>query len=71
MGRPGRLRDGERFKSYVGLALLRSAFVRAADMARKQDPPLANIYYPQMTERGTPCTASELGTGAVTCGLAG
>ena len=74
MGRPGRFRDGARFKSYVGLAprasetgetdrkgqpmskagpsLLRSAFVRAADTARKQDPQLAKIYYQQMTERG-------------------
>ena len=74
MGRPGRFRDGARFKSYVGLAprasetgetdrkgqpmskagpsLLRSAFVRAADTARRQDPQLARIYYLQMTERG-------------------
>ena len=74
MGRPGRFRDGARFKSYVGLtprasetgetdrkgqpmskagpSLLRSAFVRAADTARKQDPQLAKIYYQQMTERG-------------------
>jgi transposase len=74
MGRPGRFRDGTRFKSYVGLtprasetgetdrkdqpmskagpSLLRSAFVRAADTARKQDPQLAKIYYQQMTERG-------------------
>jgi transposase len=74
MGRPGRFRDGTRFKSYVGLAprasetgetdrkgqsmskagpsLLRPAFVRAADTARKQDPQLARIYYLQMTERG-------------------
>jgi transposase len=74
MGRPGRFRDGTRFKAYVGLAprasetgetdrkgqpmskagpsLLRSAFVRAADTARKQDPQLARIYYLQMTERG-------------------
>ena len=74
MGRPGRFRDGTRFKSYVGLAprasetgetdrkgqpmskagpsLLRSAFVRAADTARRQDPQLARIYYQQMTERG-------------------
>jgi transposase len=74
MGRPGRFRDGTRFKSYVGLtprasetgetdrkgqpmskagpSLLRSAFVRAADTARRQDPQLAKIYYQQMTERG-------------------
>jgi transposase len=74
MGRPGRFRDGTRFKAYVGLtprasetgetdrkgqpmskagpSLLRSAFVRAADTARKQDPQLARIYYLQMTERG-------------------
>jgi hypothetical protein len=74
MGRPGRFRDGARFKSYVGLtprasetgetdrkgqpmskagpSLLRSAFVRAAGTARKQDPQLARIYYQQMTERG-------------------
>ena len=74
MGRPGRFRDGTRFKSYVGLAprasetgetdrkgqpmskagpsQLRSAFVRAADAARRQDPQLARIYYLQMTERG-------------------
>jgi len=74
MGRPGRFRDGTRFKPYVGLtprasetgetdrkgqpmskagpSLLRSAFVRAADTARKQDPQLARIYYLQMTERG-------------------
>jgi hypothetical protein len=31
---------------------LRSAFVRAADTARRQDPQLARIYYLQMTERG-------------------
>ena len=74
MGRPGRFRDGARFKSYVemtprasetvetdrkgqpmskaGPSLLRSAFVRAADTARRQDPQLAKIYYLQMTERG-------------------
>ena len=74
MGRPGRFRNGARFKSYVGLtprasetgetdrkgqpmskagpSLLRSAFVRAADTARRQDPQLARIYYLQMTERG-------------------
>jgi transposase len=74
MGRPGRFRDGTKFKSYVGLAprasetgetdrkgqpmskagpsQLRSAFVRAADTARRQDPQLARIYYLQMTERG-------------------
>ena len=74
MGRPGRFRDGTRFKSYAGLAprasetgetdrkgqpmskagpsQLRSAFVRAADTARSQDPQLARIYYLQMTERG-------------------
>ena len=74
MGRPGRFRDGTRFKSYAGLAprasetgetdrkgqpmskagpsQLRSAFVRAADTARRQDPQLARIYYLQMTERG-------------------
>jgi transposase len=74
MGRPGRFRNGARFKSYAGLtpraketgetdrkgqpmskagpSLLRSAFVRAADTARRQDPQLARIYYLQMTERG-------------------
>ena len=74
MGRPGRFRDGTRFKSYAGLtprasetgetdrkgqpmskagpSPLRSAFVRAADTARRQDPQLARIYYRQMTERG-------------------
>ena len=74
MGRPGRFRDGTRFKSYAGLAprasetgetdrkgtpmskagpsLLRSTLFRAADMARRQDPQLARIYYQQMTERG-------------------
>src|SRR5215470_11697291 len=74
MGRPGRFRDGTRFKSYTGLAprasetgqtdrkgqpmskagpsQLRSAFVRNADTARRQDPQLARIYYLQMTERG-------------------
>jgi transposase len=74
MGRPGRFRDGTKFKSYVGLAprasetgetdrkgqpmskagpsQLRSAFVRAAGTARRQDPQLARIYYLQMTERG-------------------
>jgi transposase len=74
MGRPGRFRDGTKFKSYVGLtprasetgetdrkgqpmskagpSQLRSAFVRAADTARRQDPQLARIYYLQMTERG-------------------
>ena len=38
--------------SKAGPSLLRSAFVRAADTARKQDPQLARIYYLQMTERG-------------------
>jgi transposase len=38
--------------SKAGPSLLRSAFVRAADTARKQDPQLARIYYQQMTERG-------------------
>ena len=38
--------------SKAGPSLLRSAFVRAADGARKQDPQLARIYYLQMTERG-------------------
>ncbi len=38
--------------SKAGPCLLRSAFVRAADTARKQDPQLARIYYLQMTERG-------------------
>jgi Transposase IS116/IS110/IS902 family len=74
MGRPGRFRDGSRFKSYVGLtprasptgqterkgqpmskagpSQLRSAYVRAADTARHQDPQLARIFYLQMTERG-------------------
>jgi transposase len=74
IGRPGRFRDGTRFKAYAGLtprasetgetdrkgqpmskagpSLLRSAFVRAAGTARKQDPQLARIYYLQMTERG-------------------
>lgn len=74
MGRPGRFRDGTRFKSYAGLAprasetgetdrkgqsmskagpsLLRATLFRAADIARRQDPQLARIYYLQMTERG-------------------
>jgi hypothetical protein len=38
--------------SKAGPSLLRSAFVRAADGARKQDPQLARIYYLQMTGRG-------------------
>jgi hypothetical protein len=38
--------------SKAGPSLLRSAFVRAADTARRQDPQLARIYYLQMTERG-------------------
>ena len=38
--------------SKAGPSLLRSAFVRAADTGRKQDPQLAKIYYQQMTERG-------------------
>jgi hypothetical protein len=54
MGRPGKLRDGERFKSYVGLALLRSAFVPRRRHGPQAGPPLANIYYQQVTERGTP-----------------
>jgi hypothetical protein len=36
----------------AGPSLLRSAFVRAAAGARKQDPQLARIYYLQMTGRG-------------------
>src|SRR5215471_17307304 len=35
-----------------GSSLLRTTPVRAADTARTQDPQLAAIYYPQMTERG-------------------
>jgi transposase len=38
--------------SKAGSSLLRTTLVRAADTARKQDPQLAAIYYPQMTERG-------------------
>jgi transposase len=38
--------------SKAGPSLLRSAFVRAADTARRQDPQLAKIYCQQMTERG-------------------
>jgi hypothetical protein len=38
--------------SRAGPSLLRSAFARAADGARKQDPQLARIYYLQMTGRG-------------------
>jgi len=38
--------------SKAGPSLLRSAFVRAAGTARRQDPQLARIYYLQMTERG-------------------
>ena len=38
--------------SKAGPSPLRSAFVRAADTARRQDPQLARIYYLQMTERG-------------------
>jgi Transposase IS116/IS110/IS902 family len=38
--------------SKAGPSLLRSALVRAADTARRQDPQLAKIYYQQMTERG-------------------
>ena len=74
MGRPGRFRDGARFKSYAGLAprasetgdtdrkgqpmskagpsLLRATLFRSADIARRQDPQPARIYYLQMTERG-------------------
>jgi transposase len=38
--------------SKAGSSLLRTALVRAADTARKQDPQLARIYYVQMVERG-------------------
>ncbi|WP_034088313.1 IS110 family transposase [Streptacidiphilus albus] len=38
----------------AGPQLLRSTLVRAADMARKQDPQLAKVYYTQMVERGAP-----------------
>ena len=38
--------------SKAGPSQLRSAFVRAADTARRQDPQLARVYYLQMTERG-------------------
>jgi hypothetical protein len=38
--------------SNAGPSQLRSAFVRAAGTARRQDPQLARIYYLQMTERG-------------------
>ena len=38
--------------SKAGPSLLRSTLFRAADMARRQDPQLARIYYQQMTERG-------------------
>jgi hypothetical protein len=38
--------------SKAGPSQLRSAFVRAAGTARRQDPQLARIYYLQMTERG-------------------
>jgi transposase len=38
--------------SKAGPSQLRSAFVRAADTARRHDPQLARIYYLQMTERG-------------------
>jgi hypothetical protein len=38
--------------SRAGPSQLRSAFVRAAGTARRQDPQLAKIYYLQMTERG-------------------
>ena len=38
--------------SKAGPSQLRSAFVRSADTARRQDPQLARIYYLQMTERG-------------------
>jgi transposase len=38
--------------SKAGPSQLRSAFVRAADTARRQDPQPARIYYLQMTERG-------------------
>jgi transposase len=41
--------------SKAGPSQLRSAFVRAADTARRQDPQLARIYYLQMTERGATC----------------
>jgi hypothetical protein len=106
MGRPGRFRDGTRFKSCAGLApragetgetgrngqpmskagpsRLRSAFVRAADTARRPDLQLARIYYLQMTERGATClkaccvaaghlaerawTVLNRGTPYVTCG---
>jgi transposase len=38
--------------SKAGSRLARSALIRAADHARKQDPQLARIYYTQMVERG-------------------
>ena len=38
--------------SKAGPSQLRSALFRAADTARRQDPQLARIYDPQMTERG-------------------
>ena len=38
--------------SKAGSSALRTTLIRAADTARKQDPQLARIYYPQMVERG-------------------
>jgi transposase len=38
--------------SKAGSSLLRTTLVRAADLARHQDPQLARIYYVQMVERG-------------------
>lgn len=38
--------------SKAGSSLLRATLFRAADMARKQDPQLARIYWVQMSERG-------------------
>lgn len=38
--------------SKAGSSLLRTTLVRAADMARKQDPQLAKLYYDQIVTRG-------------------
>jgi hypothetical protein len=37
--------------SKAGSSLLRTTLIRTADTARRQDPQLARIYYPQMVER--------------------
>jgi len=51
--------------SKAGPSLLRATLFRAADTARRQDPPLARIYYQQMTE-GAPPTSRPVASSPVT-----